>query len=296
MNDPETLRLFEAHRKAEAARDYDAIRATFTEACFSETVTARAAKTRQRRTRAAYEALFTALPDPSHNDQGRALGDDVVVVWGHFARTNDGDWLGVPPAADPCRAVCRRRALQGRRDTRRDDLAPPRTLCDRPGSTSTRFGRPPRPGAASRDTGERPSSATGKAVLLCPRATPDAQAHSRAATGAGLRGLHYCEHGRARPRRVSRRTNSRTRTGAGSLSSRFRRGRDRYLQTEAPNPASGVRAAADAPAPFARRRMVRTAHLGDGFGYPYLSSTWRPHRPAARACHASDHADRPSDQ
>jgi hypothetical protein len=140
MNDPETLRLFEAHRKAEAARDYDAIRATFTEACFSETVTARAAKTRQRRTRAAYEALFTALPDPSHNDQGRALGDDVVVVWGHFARTNDGDWLGVPPAADPCRAVCRRRALQGRRDTRRDDLAPPRTLCDRPGSTSTGSG------------------------------------------------------------------------------------------------------------------------------------------------------------
>jgi hypothetical protein len=38
MNRDEMLRLFEAHREAEAARDYDAILATFTEDRFFETV------------------------------------------------------------------------------------------------------------------------------------------------------------------------------------------------------------------------------------------------------------------
>src|SRR5687768_3258712 len=38
MNRDEMLRLFEAHREAEAARDVDAILATFVEDCFLETM------------------------------------------------------------------------------------------------------------------------------------------------------------------------------------------------------------------------------------------------------------------
>jgi hypothetical protein len=38
MNHDDMLRLFETHREAEAARDFDAILATFTADCFLETV------------------------------------------------------------------------------------------------------------------------------------------------------------------------------------------------------------------------------------------------------------------
>jgi steroid delta-isomerase-like uncharacterized protein len=97
MNRDEMLRLFEAHREAEAARDYDAILATFTEDCFFETVPLGLRSERRDATRAAYEGFFTAFSDVSPDDQGRAIGDDVVVVWGTLRGTNDGDWLGVPP-------------------------------------------------------------------------------------------------------------------------------------------------------------------------------------------------------
>jgi steroid delta-isomerase-like uncharacterized protein len=97
MNRDEMLRLFEAHREAEVARDYDAILATFAEDCFFETVPLGLRREGQEATRAAYEGFFTAFPDISPDDQGLAFGDDVLVVWGTLRGTNSGEWLGVAP-------------------------------------------------------------------------------------------------------------------------------------------------------------------------------------------------------
>jgi steroid delta-isomerase-like uncharacterized protein len=133
MNRDEMFRLFEAHREAEAARDYDAILATFTEDCFFETVPLGLRSEGRDATRAAYEGFFTAFPDVSADDQGRAVGDDVVVVWGTLRGTNDGDWLGVPPGGGPSLCRSSTSCLQGRLDGRRTiyfDLA---TLCQQVG-------------------------------------------------------------------------------------------------------------------------------------------------------------------
>src|SRR6266498_607097 len=97
MNRDDMLRLFETHREAEAARDFDAILATFAEDCFLETVPLGSRSEGKNATRAAYEGLFTAFPDLSPDDQGMAFGDDVIVVWGALHGTSGGDWLGVPP-------------------------------------------------------------------------------------------------------------------------------------------------------------------------------------------------------
>ncbi|MET9425493.1 MULTISPECIES: ester cyclase [unclassified Streptomyces] len=92
------LRLFEAHREAEAARDYDAILATFAEDCFLETVPLGLRSEGRDAARAAYVGYFTAFPDLSPDDQGIAFGDDVLVVWGTLRGTSGGAWLGVPPS------------------------------------------------------------------------------------------------------------------------------------------------------------------------------------------------------
>jgi hypothetical protein len=48
--------------------------------------------------RAAYEMqFFSAFPDVAPADEGMALGDDTVVVWGMLRGTSRGDWLGVLP-------------------------------------------------------------------------------------------------------------------------------------------------------------------------------------------------------
>lgn len=92
------LRLFEAHREAEAVRDLDAILATFAEDCFLETVPLALRAEGKDAARAAYEGYFTAFPDLSPDDQGLAFGDDVIVAWGVLRGTSGGDWLGVPPS------------------------------------------------------------------------------------------------------------------------------------------------------------------------------------------------------
>jgi uncharacterized protein (TIGR02246 family) len=89
MNRDEMLRLFEAHRDAEAARDYDAILATFTEDCFFETVPLGLRREGRDATRAAYEAFFAAFPDISPDDDGLAFGDDVLAVWGTLGSRGD---------------------------------------------------------------------------------------------------------------------------------------------------------------------------------------------------------------
>ncbi|MDQ3986672.1 MAG: ester cyclase [Actinomycetota bacterium] len=98
MDREEMIQLFEAHRKAEADRDFDAILATFLEDCFLETVPLGLRSEGRNATRAAYEGYFTAFPDLSPDDRDQALGDDVIVVWGTLRGTSGGDWLGVPPS------------------------------------------------------------------------------------------------------------------------------------------------------------------------------------------------------
>jgi steroid delta-isomerase-like uncharacterized protein len=98
MNRDEMLRLFEAHREAEAARDVDAILATFVEDCFLETMALGLRAEGREAVRAAYQAqYFVAFPDLDPDDQGMAFGDDVMVVWGKLRGTSKGEWLGVAP-------------------------------------------------------------------------------------------------------------------------------------------------------------------------------------------------------
>ena len=92
------LRLFEAHREAEAARDIDGILETFVAECFLETMPLGLRSDGRDAVRAAYEQqFFTAFPDLAPEDEGVAFGDDVVVVWGTLRGTSRGEWLGVPP-------------------------------------------------------------------------------------------------------------------------------------------------------------------------------------------------------
>jgi steroid delta-isomerase-like uncharacterized protein len=94
------IRLFEAHREAEAARDIDAILETFADDCFLETVALGLRSEGRDAVRAAYEAqFFSAFPDLAPEDEGIAYNDEdgVVVVWGTLRGTSTGPWLGVPP-------------------------------------------------------------------------------------------------------------------------------------------------------------------------------------------------------
>jgi predicted ester cyclase len=92
------LRLFEAHREAEAARDLDAILDTFVPNCFLETIPLGLRSQGRDAVRAAYEQqFFTSFPDLAPEDEGMAVGSDVIAVWGTLRGTSRGEWLGVPP-------------------------------------------------------------------------------------------------------------------------------------------------------------------------------------------------------
>jgi ketosteroid isomerase-like protein len=69
MTPEEMLRLFQRHRDAEAARDYDAILATFVEDCFLETHPLGLRSEGRAAARAAYEGYHTAFPDLAPDDQ-----------------------------------------------------------------------------------------------------------------------------------------------------------------------------------------------------------------------------------
>jgi steroid delta-isomerase-like uncharacterized protein len=98
MRHEQMQRVFERHRDAEAARDYDAILATFVEDCFLETHPLGLRSEGRAAARTAYEGYFTAFPDLAPDDEGHAFGDDVMVVWGTLRGTSGGDWVGVPPS------------------------------------------------------------------------------------------------------------------------------------------------------------------------------------------------------
>jgi predicted ester cyclase len=98
MDRDEMLRLFEAHREAEAARNIDAILETFVTDCFLETMPLGLRSEGRDAVRAAYELqFFTSFPDLAPEDEGMAVGEDVIAVWGTLRGTSRGDWLGVPP-------------------------------------------------------------------------------------------------------------------------------------------------------------------------------------------------------
>lgn len=83
MNRKEMLRLFEAHREAEAARDIDAILETFAPDCFLETIPLGIRSEGKPAVRAAYEAqFFTAFADLAPDDEGMAFAEDAVVCGG----------------------------------------------------------------------------------------------------------------------------------------------------------------------------------------------------------------------
>jgi steroid delta-isomerase-like uncharacterized protein len=92
-------RVFERHRDAEAARDYDGILDTFVEDCFLETKALGLRSEGRAAVRRTYEeSYFAAFPDLTPDDVGEAYGDDVMVVWGTLDATSKGEWLGVPPS------------------------------------------------------------------------------------------------------------------------------------------------------------------------------------------------------
>jgi steroid delta-isomerase-like uncharacterized protein len=98
MSPEEMRRLFEKHRDAEAARDYDAILATFVDNCFLETHPLGLRSEGRATVRSAYEGYFTAFPDLAPDDEGEAFGEDVMVVWGTLKGSSGGDWMGVSPS------------------------------------------------------------------------------------------------------------------------------------------------------------------------------------------------------
>ena len=99
MSPEEMQRLFERHRDAETARDYDAILATFVENCFLETQPLGLRSEGRTAVRRTYEeGYFTAFPDLAPEDEGQAFGDDVMVVWGTLRGRSGGEWMGVPPS------------------------------------------------------------------------------------------------------------------------------------------------------------------------------------------------------
>jgi steroid delta-isomerase-like uncharacterized protein len=99
MEREEMQRLFEQHRDAEAARDYDGILETFVEDCFLETHALGLRSQGKPDVRRTYEeGYFRAFPDLAPDDVGSAFGEDVMVVWGTLEGTSGGEWLGVPPS------------------------------------------------------------------------------------------------------------------------------------------------------------------------------------------------------
>jgi steroid delta-isomerase-like uncharacterized protein len=98
MTPEEMHALFERHREAELARDFDGILDTFVEDCYLDTVPLGLRSEGRAAARRAYEGYFTAFPDLQPRDEGEAIGESVLVVWGTLNGTSGGEWVGVPPS------------------------------------------------------------------------------------------------------------------------------------------------------------------------------------------------------
>ena len=98
MKPEEMRRLFDRHRDAELARDYEAILDTFVADCFLDTKALGLRSEGRDAVRRTYEeGYFAAFPDLKPDDAGEAFGDNVMVVWGTLKGTSQGEWMGVPP-------------------------------------------------------------------------------------------------------------------------------------------------------------------------------------------------------
>jgi hypothetical protein len=98
MSPQEMRRLFEKHRDAELARDYDGILDTFVEDCFLETKALGLRSEGRDAVRRTYEeGYFAAFPDLEPDDVGEAFGEDVMVVWGALRGSSGGEWMGIQP-------------------------------------------------------------------------------------------------------------------------------------------------------------------------------------------------------
>src|SRR3954453_2680877 len=98
MTRDEMQRLFEQHRDAELARDYEGILDTFVEDCFLDTKALGLRSEGREAVRRTYEeGYFAAFPDLEPEDVGEAFGDDVMVVWGLLKGTSGGEWMGIAP-------------------------------------------------------------------------------------------------------------------------------------------------------------------------------------------------------
>jgi hypothetical protein len=143
MERNQILRLFEAHREAEPARDIDGILSTFVPTPFLETVPLGLRSEGRDAVRAANEIrFFSAFPDLAPEDEGLAFGDDTVVVSGKLSGPSRGDWLGVPAGGSAfavpfANVVPLPRWANGRGEIIYFDLA---TLCKQAGSRSKPLG------------------------------------------------------------------------------------------------------------------------------------------------------------
>jgi predicted ester cyclase len=98
MTTDEMRRLFERHRDAELARNYDGILDTFVDDCFLDTKPLGLRSEGREAVRRSYEeGYFAAFPDLAPEDIGEAFGADVMVVWGFLRGTSRGEWMGIPP-------------------------------------------------------------------------------------------------------------------------------------------------------------------------------------------------------
>lgn len=100
---------------AKNAHDVDAILSLCTEECRYQTVGLGAPIEGKVALRAFYAALFEALPDYTGEFEGTALGPESAVVWGHFAGTTTGRFMGIEIEAGrrievPATFVCEFRA------------------------------------------------------------------------------------------------------------------------------------------------------------------------------------------
>src|SRR6266540_814663 len=132
MDRNEMLRLFEAHREAEAARDIDAILETFVAHPFLETMPLGLRNEGRDAVRAAYELqFFTAFPDLAPEDEGMAVGDDVIAGWGSLQAGGPSPW----------RSPTSSRSARGSWPARRSTSTSPR-CASRRGFRLKRSGRP----------------------------------------------------------------------------------------------------------------------------------------------------------
>ncbi len=95
MDQKDMERLFGLHRPAGRDGDRDGILATFV----GREGPVRQARCGQGRGAGRVRRIFTAFPNLTPEDEGRALGEDAVVVRGRLQGTSEGPWFGSRQAA-----------------------------------------------------------------------------------------------------------------------------------------------------------------------------------------------------